>query len=131
MSELSLAILVVEDEQIIWELVEHALVDGGFEAEVAASGEEAVTLLQGTNGKYRELVTDINLAGTLDGWEVARCARAIDPNFPIVYMSGGSADKWPIHGVPNSLLLAKPFAPAQLIAAISNLLNATPIPPTE
>ncbi|MCK1420714.1 response regulator [Bradyrhizobium sp. 180] len=131
MSELSLAILVVEDEQLIWALVEDALVDGGYEAEVAATGEEAVTLLQGTNSKYRALVTDINLAGTVDGWEVARCARAIDPNFPVVYMSGASADKWPIHGVPNSLLLAKPFAPAQLVTAISNLLNATPIPPAE
>ncbi|WP_441237143.1 response regulator transcription factor [Bradyrhizobium sp. 930_D9_N1_4] len=129
--QLSLAILVVEDEQLIWAIVEDALVDGGFEAEVAASGEEAVTLLQGTNSKYRALVTDINLAGTVDGWEVARCARAIDPNFPVVYMSGGSANQWPVHGVPNSLLLAKPFAPAQLVTAISNLLNATPIPPTE
>lgn len=128
MSELSLAILVVEDEQL---LVEDALVDGGFEAEVAATGEDAVALLQGTNSKHRAVVTDINLAGTLDGWEVARCARAIDPNFPVVYISGGSADKWPIHGVPNSLLLAKPFAPAQLLTAISNLLNATPGSPTE
>lgn len=130
-SELSLAILVVEDEQLIWELVEDALADGGFEAEVAATGEEAVTLLQGTNSKYRAVVTDINLAGTVDGWEVARCARAVDPNFPIIYMSGGSAHEWPIHGVPNSVLLAKPFAPAQLVTAISNLLNANPVSRTE
>jgi hypothetical protein len=27
------------------------------------------------------------------------------------------------HGVPNSILLTKPFAPAQLITALSNLLN--------
>lgn len=131
MPEQSLAILVVEDEQLIWELVEDALVDGGFEAEVAATGEEAVTLLQGTNSKYRALVTDINLAGTVDGWEVARCARAIDPNFPIIYMSGGSSHQWPVHGVPHSILIAKPFAPAQLITAVSNLLNAGPAPSTE
>ncbi|WP_346731408.1 response regulator [Bradyrhizobium sp. 177] len=85
MADLSLAILVVEDEQLMWELVEDALVDGGFEAELATTGEEAVTLLQGTNSKYRAVVTDINLPGTVDGWEVARRARAIDPNFPIVY----------------------------------------------
>ncbi|WP_247301147.1 MULTISPECIES: response regulator [unclassified Bradyrhizobium] len=131
MPELSLAVLVVEDEQLIWELVEGALVDGGYEAEVAATGEEAVTLLQGTNSKYRALVTDINLAGTVDGWEVARCARAIDPNFPIIYMSGAAAHEWPVQGVPNSVLIAKPFAPAQLVTAISNLLNATPLPPTD
>ncbi|SFJ72340.1 response regulator [Bradyrhizobium sp. Gha] len=125
MSELSLAVLVVEDEQLIWELVEDALVDGGYEAEIAVTGEDAITLLQGPNRKYRALVTDVNLAGTVDGWEVARCARAIDPHFPVVYMSGASADKWPIQGVPKSVLLPKPFAPAQLVTALSNLLNAT------
>jgi hypothetical protein len=45
------------------------------------SGEEAVTLLKGNKGKYRALVTDINLVGRIDGWEVARLAREIDPAF--------------------------------------------------
>jgi hypothetical protein len=39
-------------------------------------------------------------------------------------MSGAAADEWPSRGVPNSFLLTKPFAPAQLVTAISNLLNA-------
>jgi hypothetical protein len=39
-------------------------------------------------------------------------------------MSGASVDDWGSKGVPNSLILAKPFAPAQLVTAISNLLNA-------
>ena len=43
-SELSLTILVVEDEYFIQELVAEALVDGGFETDLAATGEEAVTL---------------------------------------------------------------------------------------
>lgn len=40
-------ILVVEDEQLIRDMVADALSDGGFEAEVAVSGEDAVSLLQG------------------------------------------------------------------------------------
>jgi DNA-binding response OmpR family regulator len=122
--EQSLAILVVEDDELVSEIVEGTLVDGGFEAAVAATGEQAVTLLKGTNSKYRALITDIDLGGNVDGWEVAKCARALDPNFPIIYMTGGSAYNWPIHGVPNSLLLVKPFAPSQLVTAISNLLNS-------
>jgi DNA-binding response OmpR family regulator len=35
-----------------------------------------------------------------------------------------AAEQWASHGVPNSILLTKPFAPAQLITAVSNLLNA-------
>jgi DNA-binding response OmpR family regulator len=70
-------------------------------------------------------VTDINLgSGKLDGWNVARRAREIDPEFPVVYMTGDSADEWASKGVPNSILITKPFAPAQLVTAISQLLNS-------
>ena len=116
-------ILVIEDEEAIQSLVEDALTEGGFEPAIAASGEEAVTLLKGRAGNYRALVTDITLRGRIDGWEVARQAREIDPQFPVVYMSGASAEDWGSKGVPNSIMLSKPFAPAQLVTAISNLLN--------
>ena len=116
-------ILVIEDDQAIQSLVEDALTEGGFEPAIAASGEEAVTLLKGGLIKYRALVTDINLLGRIDGWEVAKQAREIDPVFPIIYMTGAAAELWASHGVPNSILLTKPFAPAQLVTAVSQLLN--------
>jgi CheY-like chemotaxis protein len=119
-----LVVLVVEDDAPVQTIVEEALTDGGFEPAIAASGEEAVTLLKGFKGKYRALVTDIQLRGVMDGWEVAKRAREIDHEFPIVYMTGGNAAEWPSHGVPNSILLTKPFAPAQLVTAVSQLLNA-------
>ena len=119
-------ILVVEDDQMIEGLVEETLGDGGFEPAIAASGEEAVTLLRGGKTKYRALVIDINLRGSMDGWEVARSARKIDPAFLIIYMTGQAADQWASQGVPNSILLCKPFAPAQLVTAVSNLLNTGP-----
>jgi CheY-like chemotaxis protein len=118
-----IVILVVEDEHLIQSMVEEALADGGFEAAIAASGEEAVTLLTGSKGKYRALVADIDLGGKMDGWEVAKHAREIDPEFPVVYMSGDSAGDWAANGVPNSIMLNKPFAPAQLVTAVSQLLN--------
>lgn len=125
MSELPI-VLVVEDDEAIQLLAEDALQEGGFEIAVAATGEEAVTLLQGGVIKYRALVVDINLLGKIDGWQVARAARKSDPNFPVIYISGMAADQWPIQGVPNSLLLQKPFAPVQLVTAVSQLLNASP-----
>ena len=117
-------ILVVEDDQLIQSLVEETLGDGGFETAIAASGEEALSLLQDHKGKYRALVTDINLTGKMDGWEVAQHAREVEPDFPVVYMSGAAAADWTSKGVPNSIMLAKPFAPAQLLTAVSNLLNS-------
>jgi DNA-binding response OmpR family regulator len=116
-------ILVIEDDDAIQGLVEDALTDGGFESAITRSGEEAVTLLKARVVAYRALVTDISLLGHLDGWEVARAAREIDPNFPVVYMSGAVAEQWKVQGVPNSIMLQKPFAPAQLVTALSHLLN--------
>jgi DNA-binding response OmpR family regulator len=118
------AILVVEDDHVIQSVVEEALKEGGFETMVASSGEQAAELLDSAEGNYRALVTDINLGREkLDGWEVARHAREIDPAFPVVYMSGDSAEDWASKGVPNSIMLAKPFAPAQLVTAVAQLLN--------
>ena len=116
-------VLVIEDDDSIQTVVEDALSDAGFEPAIAPSGEEAVTLLKGMKNTYRALVTDITLRGKIDGWEVAHQARQIDPEFPIVYISGKSAAEWPSKGVPNSIMLPKPFAPAQLVTAIANLLN--------
>jgi hypothetical protein len=42
----------------------------------------------------------------------------------VVYVSGDSAEAWASKGVPNSIMLAKQFAPAQLVTAVSQLLNS-------
>lgn len=115
--------LVIEDDEAIQSLVENALNEGGFETAVASTGEEAVTLLKGGLVRYRGLVTDINLLGSFNGWEVARAAREVDPSFPVVYMFGVAADQWLVQGVPNSVMLQKPFALVQLVTAVSHLLN--------
>jgi DNA-binding response OmpR family regulator len=65
-------VLVVEDDQLIQAMVEEALSDGGFESAITASGEEAVALLRDDKIAYRAVVSDINLSGKLDGWEVAQ-----------------------------------------------------------
>ena len=118
--------LVVEDEYQLQGIVEAALVEGGFAADILSSGEEALTLVRGRVKDYRALVADVSLKGTMSGWDVARQVREIDPHCPVIYMTGAAADEWPSQGVPGSILLQKPFAPAQLVTAVSQLLNAGP-----
>jgi len=119
-------ILVIEDDRNLQSLVEDALRDGGYEPAIAGSGEEALTLLKAFRTKYSALVTDIRLLGRLDGWRVARGAREIDPSFPVLYITGGSGDEWPTRGVPDSILLQKPFSPDQLVEALAKLLKTAP-----
>jgi DNA-binding response OmpR family regulator len=119
-------ILVIEDEFLIQGMVRDALIEGGFAADILSSGEEALTLFRERLKPYRALVTDVGLSGRLNGWEVASQVRELDPAFPVVFMSGARADEWAAKGVPNSIMIAKPFAPAQLVTAVSQLLNAVP-----
>jgi DNA-binding response OmpR family regulator len=116
------SILVVDDDATIQSIIEDTLSDGGFSARLASSGEEAIALL--ATAQFQVLVIDISFGSDhVKGWPVARRARAFNPNLPVIYITGGSTDDWSIHGVPNSLLLTKPFAPVQLLTAVSLLLN--------
>jgi len=71
-------------------------------------------------------VTDISIDGKVNGWDVAAKLRETNPALPVVYMSGAHAEDWASKGVPNSVMLAKPFAPAQLVTAVAQLLNSAP-----
>jgi DNA-binding response OmpR family regulator len=116
------SILVIEDEYFLQADLEKVLTDAGFATDIVSSGEEALTLLMSGTKHPNLLVTDVALAGRLSGWEVAKRIREKDPSFPVVYVTAYSQD-WPANGVPNSIVIPKPFAAAQLVTAISNLLN--------
>ena len=114
-------LLYVEDEQLIQEAVIASLEEAGFTILPATSGEQAVSLLCADSG-IQGLITDVNLGDGPDGWEVARRARELMAALPVVYVSAASEHEWTSMGVPNSLMIAKPFAHAQIIVAISSLM---------
>jgi len=116
-------LLLVEDEHLVQEMLEHVLTDAGFEVFLAVNGQQALAELEAGAARFKAVITDIRLGGGPDGWAVAHRARELVPTMPIVYMSGDSAHEWASKGVPNSVILAKPFAPAQIITAVATLLN--------
>ncbi|MDA9537110.1 DNA-binding response OmpR family regulator [Bradyrhizobium japonicum] len=116
-------VLVVEDEVLICSFIEDALSDGGFEACSVHSGEAALSTFRDGHEGCQALLTDVNLGGGISGWDLARQVREIAPGFPVVYMTSASAPDWKSQGVDGSLLIEKPFAPAQLAAAVSQLLD--------
>lgn len=118
-------IFVVEDDPQMQVLVEEVLKDGGFACLITTSGEEANNLLVEGIGKYCALVTDIKLRGGIDGWKVGRCVRGLNQDIPVIYMTGDPADKWASCGVPHSIILNKPFALAQVVIAVAQLLNTS------
>lgn len=124
MSE-SLVVLIVDDEALVADLVEAGLREAGFETVVALSGEEAFVFLQEHAATVRGLVTDVNLGKGMSGFDLGRRARELLPELPVLYMTGDSVHKWSSQGVPNSVVIPKPFVAAQIVTALSSLLNIT------
>lgn len=128
-------VLIVEDEPTVLMFLEEALEECGFDVISARSGGEALNILGGGLHDFKVLVADIRIGDGLDGWEIARCAREIVADLPIVYVTGDSARSWMEEGVPNSLLLQKPFDKDELEHAVRSLLDtpigsaATPLDP--
>jgi CheY-like chemotaxis protein len=119
----NILLLLVEDEPLIQTMMQAILEDGGFTVVTASSGDEALTLISERLDQVCGLITDIQLGNGPNGWAVARHARHSKADLPVVYMTGDSAADWAAEGVPKSVMLAKPFAPAQAVIAISTLLN--------
>ena len=117
-------LLLVEDDSMVVLVAQDVLEAGGYAVVVAMDGAEAMSALDDTGTEFAGLVTDIHLGDGPDGWDVARHARHRKSDLPIVYVTGDGASEWPTKGVPNSVVVQKPYAPAQLLAAISTLMTA-------
>jgi DNA-binding response OmpR family regulator len=116
-------ILVVEDDSAAGDGIKRALEDAGFRVMLVESGEKATSTFDENAGEIGGLIADVKLGGNVSGWDVARHAREVNQELPVVYITGFYVEDWAAQGVPKSILVQKPFAPAQIITAISSLLN--------
>jgi DNA-binding response OmpR family regulator len=118
-------LLVVDDDQLVRDIVCRVLTSAGYEVMVASEGEEALRALE-TNSADAVIV-DIFMP-KMDGLEVIREIRNRWPSVGILAMSGGSqrinAD---MLGAARTFgadtALAKPFLPADLLAALRRVLG--------
>jgi DNA-binding response OmpR family regulator len=117
------AVLYVDDDALIRELVASALEEAGFEVVVAENGAAAITTLDEDADSFCAVVTDIDLGVGPNGWEVARRARELNNALSVIYVTGGSGSDWQSNGVKNSIMLVKPFSMKQLVNTVSSLLK--------
>jgi len=119
-------VLFVEDEFFIREWIAQSLAEQGFA--VASVTNAADALLHITRAPIDVLLTDINLAGGMDGMALARRARQLRPDLAVIYASARAALKQEAR-VPGSVVLPKPYEPtvlAGLIAAVCGAPIAVP-----
>ncbi len=121
-------ILLVEDEKAVRNLAARILERLGYQVVTAASGDEALPLLENPDYLFDMLLTDVVLPGTMQGNELAQAARLLRPSMPVLYMSGYTRDAIVHAGRLDEGVnyLEKPFTPDGLARSLRKVLDCPP-----
>jgi CheY-like chemotaxis protein len=119
-------ILVVEDEDALREVTKRLLERNGYQVLLAARGSEALQLMAEWRGEIPLLITDVIMPEML-GREVAQRAQALRPGTRILFVSGYAQTVLGSQGTIDEgvALLEKPFAEAQLLAKVREVLDSS------
>jgi len=118
-----LTVLLVEDDPAVRSLTRRMLASLGHTVSVAASGAEALGLIEVANRLPELLVTDVRMPG-IQGPELARRLRDRRPDLPVVFTSGFSAELGDSVAIPGARVLDKPFDLRQLDGAIRAVVGS-------
>ena len=118
------AVLVVDDEPLIRELVRAALEGDGHEVLEAADGSEAVSVFLARRDDIRLVVTDLTMP-RMHGDEALAAIRAAGGELPAVLMTGYSEGEASARFESLGLrcILKKPFLRAELLEKVRAALS--------
>jgi len=118
-------VLVVDDDQAVRSLASTVLHEAGYTVEVAEDGMQAIERLRELGSEVSLILLDLTMP-ELGGAEAALELRRIQPDIPIVAMSG-YGDMEAMERFSGSRIddfLPKPFSPDQLAAKVRDVLAA-------
>jgi phosphate regulon transcriptional regulator PhoB len=115
-------ILLVDDEEMIVESIEYALLQEGYEVVRASNGQEALQQVQLT--KPNLIVLDLMLP-QLSGLEVCRLLRREHNDVPVIMLTAKGEEIDRVIGLEVGAddYLVKPFSLRELVARIKALLR--------
>jgi CheY-like chemotaxis protein len=118
------SVLVVEDDPALRRLVEAILLGAGYRVVSAATGDEALALLERSAGLPDLLFTDVVLPG-MSGHDLARRVSERGPGVKVLFTSGYTDDadlrEEVLEG--RTSFLAKPYTPSSLARAVREALD--------
>jgi DNA-binding NtrC family response regulator len=108
-------VLVVEDEIFVRMIAADMLEESGFRVLEAPNAADALEILD--QQEVAVVFTDINMPGTIDGFQMAEIIAVRYPRMKVIITSG---KQWlDPEALPDaSVFLPKPYRPAQLIALV-------------
>ncbi len=117
-------VLLVEDEPLVRLTQVDILREAEFWVVEAQDADEAFELLK-TRSDIAAILTDVDMPGSMDGFEFARLVRQGWPEVGVLVISGKTS---PDTGdlPPNATFLHKPILPDALVAALVKVMATTP-----
>ena len=120
-------VLVIDDEEVVRAVTSSVLVREGCEVVTAQDGVEGLEVLEASPDRYTGVVLDLTMP-RMSGGEVLRRIRTMDPDMPVLLISGYTEDDAAEllgGGVAPTAFLQKPFT-ARELAAIAKTLFSEP-----
>ena len=112
--------MVVDDEALIRLVLAEEFADAGFEVVEAASGDEAVALME-AGVRVETVATDVRMPGARDGVALAAWMAEHRPGVSVVVVSG--YDLPPSAKSANPAVIAvlpKPYKPAEIVKLVAD-----------
>jgi two-component system cell cycle sensor histidine kinase/response regulator CckA len=111
-------ILVVDDDQRILKLLSTCLENAGHQVLTAPNGLNGLAVFRSNSDLIDLVITDLKMP-EMNGYEMARRVREINPEVKIICMSGFAEEKCP----ECVRLLEKPFSMVELCAYLEEILT--------
>ncbi|MBQ2123250.1 MAG: response regulator transcription factor [Bacteroidaceae bacterium] len=115
-------ILIVDDELDLREILQCNLENAGFEADTAASAEEALTLL---TPAHSMILLDVMMGG-MSGFDFARMLRQeLNNQIPIIFLTARDTEADLLRGfsVGGDDFITKPFSLQEVLARVRAVLR--------
>ena len=115
-------VLIVDDEQVVRRALQRILERDGHRVTLAERGQEAIDLYA---ARWRDLdvvVLDVTMPD-IDGREVLRRMREVNPDVRAVLSSGYTVESDPSLSVAGTWVLEKPYTPDQVRVAIADAME--------
>ncbi len=127
-------VLVADDEPKIRQIIRQVLRNKGCRVAVASDGTQAIQELQasaaaGELGRFDLVISDIKMPDR-NGYEVFAAARHVDPQMPVILMTGFGYD--PHHSIVRAsqdglqCVLFKPFQVDRLLEEVKKAITSRP-----
>ena len=115
-------ILLVEDNELNYEIAKTVLEEAGFRVDGASNGKEAVDKV--SNNTYDVILMDIQMP-IMDGYEATKELRRLGNRTPIIAMTANafSEDRKKANDVGMDGYIAKPIDVNKLVSTIMNILS--------